>query len=48
MGYRCCLGLIRLAGQYSSSRMEAAAERALATVTCRYQVRLKQWLAEEP
>src|SRR6516162_77399 len=30
MGYRSCLGLIRLAGQYSSSRMEAAAERALA------------------
>jgi len=47
MGYRSCLGLIRLAGQYSSSRMEAAAERALATGTCRYQVRLKQWLAEE-
>ena len=30
MGHRSCLGLIRLAGQYSSSRMEAAAERALA------------------
>ena len=41
MGYRSCLRLIRLAGQYSSSRMEAAAERALATGTCRYQVRLK-------
>ena len=40
-GYRSCLGLIRLAGQYSSSRMEAAAERALATGTSRYQVRLK-------
>ena len=25
MGYRSCLGLIRLAGQYSSSGMEAAA-----------------------
>jgi len=37
MGYRSCLGLIRLAGQYSSSRMEAAAERALATGACRYQ-----------
>ena len=36
MGYRSCLGLIRLAGQYSSSRMEAAAERALATGACRY------------
>lgn len=32
---------IRLAGQYSSSRMEAAAERALATGTSRCQVRLK-------
>ena len=47
MGYRSSLGLIRLAGQYSSSGMEAAAGRALATGTCRYQVRLKQWLAEE-
>lgn len=35
------LGLIRLAGQCSSSRMEPAAERALVTGTCRYQVRLK-------
>ena len=30
MGYRSCLGIIRLAGQYSPARMEAAAERALA------------------
>lgn len=37
MGYRSCLGLIRLASQYSSARMEAAAERALATGACRYQ-----------
>ena len=37
MGYRSCLGLIRLAGQYSPTRMEAAAERALATRACRYQ-----------
>jgi hypothetical protein len=37
MGYRSCLGLIRLAEQYSSSRMEAAAERALAVGACRYQ-----------
>jgi len=29
MGYRSCLGLIRLAEQYSAPRMEAAAERAL-------------------
>ena len=29
MGYRSCLGIIRLADQYSPARMEAAAERAL-------------------
>ena len=27
MGYRSCLGIIRLAQQYSRQRMEAAAER---------------------
>lgn len=37
MGYRSCLGIIRLAGQYSPARMEAAAERALMTGACRYQ-----------
>lgn len=37
MGYRSCLGIIRLAEQYSASRMEAAAHRALATNVCRYQ-----------
>ena len=31
MGYRGCLGIIRLAGQYSHTRMEAAAELALLT-----------------
>ncbi len=31
MGYRACLGLIRLATKYSAARMEAAAERALLT-----------------
>jgi transposase len=36
MGYRGCLGVIRLAGKYSHSRMEAAAERALLTGACRY------------
>jgi len=36
MGYRACLGLIRLAGKYSSARMEAAAERAVLTGACRY------------
>ena len=37
MGYRSCLGIIRLAGQYSPARMEAAAERSLVTGACRYQ-----------
>jgi hypothetical protein len=36
MGYRGCLGVIRLAGKYSHSRMEAAAEQALLTGACRY------------
>src|SRR5438105_7355030 len=29
MGYRSCLGIIRLADQYSPARVEAAAERAV-------------------
>lgn len=37
MGYRSCLGIIRLAQQYSASRMEAAAQRAILTQACRYQ-----------
>jgi hypothetical protein len=37
MGYRSCLGLIRLARQYSAMRMEAAAQRALLAGACRYQ-----------
>jgi hypothetical protein len=36
MGYRACLGLIRLAGKYSAARLEAAAERAVLTNACRY------------
>jgi transposase len=36
MGYRGCLGIIRLADKYSAARVEAAAERALATGACRY------------
>lgn len=36
MGYRGCLGIIRLAGKYSMQRVEAAAERALLTGACRY------------
>jgi transposase len=37
MGYRSCLGIIRLAERYSATRMEAAADRALQTGACRYQ-----------
>jgi transposase len=36
MGYRSCLGIIRLSQRYSPSRMEAAAQRALATGAIRY------------
>jgi transposase len=36
MGYRGCLGIIRLAEEYSAQRVEAAAERALLTGACRY------------
>jgi len=36
MGYRGCLGIIRLAKKYSNQRAEAAAERALLTGACRY------------
>jgi transposase len=37
MGYRSCLGIIRLAKVYSPERTEAAAHRALLTGACRYQ-----------
>ena len=37
MGYRACMGLMRLAKEYSPERMEAAAQRALLTGACRYQ-----------
>jgi transposase len=37
MGYRSCLGLMRLAREYTPARMEAAAQRALLTGACRYQ-----------
>jgi transposase len=36
MGYRGCLGIIRLAGKYSVKRVEAASARALLTGACRY------------
>lgn len=37
MGYHGCLGLMRLAKEYSPARMEAAVQRALLTGACRYQ-----------
>ena len=37
MGYRSCLGIIRLAEQYSAGRMEAAADRAMRAGAYRYQ-----------
>ena len=36
MGYRSCLGIIRLGQRYSTQRMEAAAQRALLTGAVRY------------
>jgi len=36
MGYRSCLGIIRLAKQYSALRMESAARLAIHTGACRY------------
>ena len=36
MGYRSCLGILRLANTYSDSRLEAAAQRALAAQACSY------------
>jgi|HubBroStandDraft_6_1064221.scaffolds.fasta_scaffold102100_2 transposase len=37
MGYRSCLGIIRLAEQYSAGKIKAAAERALRAGAYRYQ-----------
>lgn len=37
MGYRACLGIIRLADEYTPIRVESAAQLALATGACRYQ-----------
>lgn len=36
MGYRGCLGIIRLADKYTTQRVEAACERALLAGACRY------------
>ncbi len=37
MGFRSCLGIFRLAKQYSTERVEAAARRGLALNACSYQ-----------
>src|SRR5207248_2466395 len=37
MGYRSCLGILRLAKTYSSERLEAASQRALQLRACSYQ-----------
>jgi transposase len=37
MGYRACLGIMRLAKTYSASRLEAASQRALHLQVCSYQ-----------
>jgi len=36
MGYRSCLGILRLGKSYTHPRLEAAAQRALATGACSY------------
>jgi hypothetical protein len=36
MGYRSCLGIMRLAKKYTSERVEAAAVRALLLNVCSY------------
>jgi transposase len=36
MGYRSCLGILRLATRYSNPRLEAASRRAVATGACSY------------
>jgi len=36
MGYRSCLGILRLGQHYTNARLEAAAQRAMATGACSY------------
>ena len=36
MGYRSCLGILRLGQRYASERLEAACQRAVATGACSY------------
>jgi hypothetical protein len=37
LGYRSCLGVLRLGNRYSNERLEAACRRALAMNVCSYQ-----------
>jgi len=37
MGYRACLGIMRLAKTYSAARLECASQRALQLQACSYQ-----------
>ena len=51
MGYRSCLGLIRMGKTYGTERIEAACERVLLTGTVRYrsiQSILKRQLDRQP
>jgi transposase len=36
MGYRACLGILRLAKTYSNERLEAASQRAVLLQACSY------------
>jgi hypothetical protein len=36
MGYRSCLGILRLGQRYSTGRLEAAATRAVSVGACSY------------
>jgi transposase len=36
MGYRACLGILRLAKTYSNERLEAASQRAMQLQACSY------------
>jgi len=36
MGYRSCLGILRLGKRFTNQRLEAAAQRAVATGACSY------------
>jgi len=36
MGYRACLGILRLAKAYTAERLEAASQRALLLEACSY------------